>query len=304
MSEAVKAAESLLRATQIDQLRRAAHGQTTTTEPAPALEPKPPAKIIQFPLFPDETRPASNSLSRSSLFAAIKGKDRVLLKDCQLETVDGWKMFFSGEQLNQDDHDTLMQLVFMAKHKPVGEYVTVPAHAILKGLGRDTGGKAHEALKAEIKRLVAGTVELSSARFDYIGHLVEDAAQDKTNKYWVYRLNPKLSEVFRFNNYTLIDQQRRQDLKRKDLARWLQLHISSHATPFPMKVETLRDLSGSRAKSLRHYREALRRALDELKANGDIAAWEIDSADLVHIDRTPSPAQIRHITKKASRKAP
>ena len=98
-----------------------------------------------------------------------------------------------------------MQLVFMAKHKPLGEYVTAPARVILKALGRTTDGRSHVRLRIDMTRLVAGTVHLSNANFEYIGHLVDDAAQDKASRYWVYKFNPKLRVLYDPNMYTLIE---------------------------------------------------------------------------------------------------
>jgi len=82
------------------------------------LEPEPPssAKIIQFLLFPESTRPVANDMARSALFSCIQGKDRRFIKDALMATVNGVEIRFTGEQLNQDDHDLLMQLIFMA-HK-------------------------------------------------------------------------------------------------------------------------------------------------------------------------------------------
>src|SRR5262249_38493541 len=85
-----------------------------------------PAKVIQFPLFPEEKRPVSNDVARSALFSCVQGKDRQMMNDVTVATVDNVEIIFSGEQFNQDDHDVLMQLVYMAKHKPLGEYVTIP----------------------------------------------------------------------------------------------------------------------------------------------------------------------------------
>jgi hypothetical protein len=51
---------------------------TIMAEVPPLQDPEPPsgAKIIQFPLFPQETRPVSNDMARSALFSCIQGKDR------------------------------------------------------------------------------------------------------------------------------------------------------------------------------------------------------------------------------------
>src|SRR6266571_5854557 len=125
---------------------------------APAQEPAPPsgAKVIQFPLFPETTRPVSNDMARSVLFSCIQGKDRRFIKDALMATVNGVEIRFTGEQLNQDDHDLLMQLVFIAHKRPIGAWVTVPAYTILQALERQTGGKQYRELHADILRLAAG----------------------------------------------------------------------------------------------------------------------------------------------------
>src|SRR5215471_16673344 len=119
-------------------------------EPTRAPEPSSTAKVIQFPLFPEATRPVSNDMARSALFSCIQGKERRFIKDALLATVDGVEIRVTGEQLNQDDHDLLMQLIFMAREKPVGAWMTMPAHTILKALSRQVGGKQHRDLRADI----------------------------------------------------------------------------------------------------------------------------------------------------------
>ena len=262
------------------------------------------AKLLRLPVIPQETRPAVNVIANSALFSAIQGKDRQLLNDAHLDTQDGVDILFSGEQFNQDDHDVLMQLVYLASHHELGQPVTVSAHALLKALGRGTSGKEHKQLKAEIDRLVKGTIKLKTKRFDYIGHLIDDAQQDKETKFWTYRANPTLRKFYDVDSYTLIDWEGRKALKGKDLARWLQLQLASHARPFPMKVETIRRLSGSRVKALYEFRRMLKSALEDLKAHGFITGWQIDTGDLVHVDRgdAASASQQRHLSKPANRR--
>lgn len=276
---------------------------------AKGAKPRKQGDLIQFPLFPEDTRPVSNDVARSALFSCVQGKDREVVKDTLIATVEGVQIRFTGERFNQDDHDVLMQLVHMAAHKPLGEYVTVPAHSLLKLLGRKTGGKDHQQLRADITRLIAATVSLRNTRtrVEYIGHLVEKAAQDEESRYWIFKLNPDVRALYSNANHTLIDWEQRKNLKGKDLARWLQLYLASHAAPFPVKVATLRSLSGSKAAELKHFREALRRAFTDLTANGDIAGWAIDPAsDLVSITRGEAitDSQRRYLAKpKIRRKA-
>jgi len=221
--------------------------------------------------------------------------------------VNGVEIRFTGEQLNQDDHDLLMQLVFMAHKRPIGAWVTVPAYAILHALERQTGGKQYRELHADILRLAAGTVSLRNikAGVSFIGHhLIAKAMQHEQSHRWVYRLDPDLGALYGEMTHTLIDWDRRMALKGKDLARWLQLYIATHAKPYPVKVVTLRTLSGSRAKALKHFRAKLRVALDDLVSNHDIAEWTIEMpGDLLYVDRDAavSASQKRRIVRNGSR---
>ena len=65
-----------------------------------AVKPSLPAKIVQFRIpFPEETPPVSNVIARSALFAAVKSKDRRMMKDEVVASQDGIQISFTGEQL-------------------------------------------------------------------------------------------------------------------------------------------------------------------------------------------------------------
>jgi hypothetical protein len=279
----------------------------TEALPVPLEEPSSSAKIFQFPLFPEATRPVSNDMARSALFSCIQGKDRRYIEDTLLASQDGIEVRFTGKQLNQDDHDLLMQLVFMAQGKPLGAWVTVSAYAILTALGRQTGGLQYRELRADVSRLAAGMVSIRNARkkIEFIGHhLLSKATQEEVSRHWVYRLDPDLRAFYGAISHTLIDWQKRRALQGKDLARWLQLYIASHAEPFPVKTATLKELSGSRARALKNFRAQLRKALDDLIENRDIKDWMIEMpADLVKVDRGEAitSSQKRHIGRRHSR---
>jgi hypothetical protein len=275
--------------------------------PPPAPEPSSTAKIIQFPLFPHDSRPVSNDMARSALFSCVQGKDRRYIEDQLLASQDGIEIRFTGKQPDQDDHDLLMQLVFMAQGKPLGAWVTVPAYAILSALGRQTGGLQYRELRADISRLVAGMVSIRNAqnKIEFIGHhLLSKATQEEVSRHWMYRLDPDLRTLYGEISHTLIDWQKRRALQGKDLAHWLQLYLRSHARPFPVKTATLKELSGSRAKALKNFRAQLRKALEDLVVNEDIKDWMIEMpSDLVKVDRGEAitGSQRRHIVQKRTR---
>lgn len=283
-----------------------AHAAPATPQPADPPPRGKPGKILKFPTFPTSTRAIVNELASSALFAAIQGKDRKLLDDAHIAASGDTHLLFSGEQLNQDDHDVFMQLVSTASASMPGEYVTVSGHSLLKALGRGTGGAQHKQLDAEIRRMTKVTIEVKTKRYSYIGHLIHDAVKDEESKHWVYRLNENLVPLYGASCYTLIDWEQRKRLKGKDLARWLQLEIARHAVPFPVKVETLRERCGSMAKELRDFRRSLRQALEVLKTEGHIAAWRIDENDLVHVDRGDAitASQRRSLARPKKRTGP
>jgi len=277
--------------------------------PAIKPDPEPPssAKVIQFPLFPEATRPVSNDMARSALFSCVQGKDRRFIEDQLLASQDGIEVRFTGKQLNQDDHDLLMQLVFMAQGKPIGTWVTVPAYTILTALGRQTGGLQYRELRADISRLAAGMVSIRNVqnKIEFIGHhLLSKATQAEVSRHWVYRLDPDLRALYGEISHTLIAWEKRRALQGKDLARWLQLYIASHAEPFPVKTATLKEMSGSRAKALKNFRAQLRKALDDLVENKDIKDWMIEMpADLVKVNRGEAitGSQKRYVDRRQPR---
>lgn len=284
-----------------------AHIAERSTETARA--PK-PAKILQFPLpFGQDTRAVSNVLARCALFAAVK--ERQHFKEwVYIGEIEGVKIEFKGEQLSQDDHDTLLQLVKMARHKVFGDDVSVPVNEVLRGLGRHTHKSQRQQLFKEIERLVFGLLRFTPKGFpSYVGHLIEDASTPQNQavlpecrRSLVYRLNAKFSRFYEESQYTLLDQKERLTLGSSPLAKWLHLWIIGNAEQYPHKVETIREKCGSQTRELYKFRQLLRTALEELKSAGIITAWRIDDTDLVYIERMPSDSQQKHLIQKPRRK--
>ncbi len=254
----------------------------------------------QLSLFPEQKRACSNAMIRGALFPAIQGKDRQHLDKQVITSQNGIEIKFTGWQLNQDDHDVLMQIVFLAS-RPFGESITIPANAILAGLGRGKGKSQHEQLKQEIERLTLAGVQIRANGVYYVGHLVDSAVQDERlpqeKRHWTIRLTKELKGLFEPDQFTLIDWEKRKTLKRKDLARWLQLYFDSNTPQYPISVEWLRDKSGSTTKELWKFRQNLKKSLNDLMEAEFITAWHIDEIDLVHIEKIYSKSQQRHVSK-------
>jgi TrfA protein len=288
---------------QVERIGRFIDARNTAAPSAPVPTATPAPRL---PVFPAAARPVVNDVARSALFTCVQGKDRQMYKQRLLATVEGVEIRFTGEQWNQDDHDLLMQVVHMAAKVPLGAYALLAGHAILQGLGRQTSGREYAQLRDDLERLVAGTVSLrnTTRKVEYIGHLIEKAVQHETSRHWLIMLNPDLRALYGPSTYTLVDWAQRLRLRGKDLARWLHAYLATHAVPFPVKVATLRDLSGSRTTALWKFRQRLRHALADLQDFGVLSAWEIDDTDLVHVARgeAVTSSQRRHLDRHARRR--
>lgn len=260
--------------------------------PAPA-KPK-TVEIIQLPLWPEPARGVPNSALRGALFAAIQGKDRRALKGELLAIQQGMEVRFTGWQLDQSDLDVWEQALHLARRYPLGTRCDFTARGFLKALGRRTGKSDHEWLKDVFRRLGGCFVEITHNRKTYGGSLLELYRDEDTGRYRL-EINPKLKALYDAG-FTQIDWQQRKHLGRKPLALWLHGYYASHADPYPVSVEKLRQWSGSRTKTLFHFTANLKRALGDLKAVGAIQDYQIKDG-LVSVDRTPSRSQQKHLRR-------
>ena len=256
-----------------------------------------PAKIVQFSLWPEPSRGVPNSALRSSLFAAIQGKDRQALQGELLATQSGIEIRFTGWQLDQNDLNVWEQALHLARQHPLGNRCHFTANTFLKALGRSTGKPMHEWLKGSFRRLTACAVEITHGRYTYCGSLLEFYHDDEA-KLYALEINPKILALYDAG-WTAIDWQQRMALKRKPLAQWLHSYYASHATPFPVSIEKLRHWSGSRNRNLRDFKQQLRKALQALQAIGAILDFEIKN-NLVYVKRTPTDSQQRHLKRAKS----
>ena len=264
---------------------------------AKAAPKRPPAKVIQLPLWPEAKRGAPNAVLRSALFAAIQGKGRRYMKNALLAAQDRITVRFTGEQLDQSDLDVWEQALHLARTQALGTRCYFTAHGFLKALGRRTSGTDQEWLKSVFRRLGASLVELSDGRRTYFGTLIDRGVRDETTGRYVLEINPELAKFYGRSEWTQLDWEQRQQLRSKPLALWLHGFYASHAKPYPLTVEYLHKLSGSQTKQLRKFKQNLAQALRDLQAAGAIRGFEIRD-DLVHVWTVPSKSQRKHLAAR------
>lgn len=269
------------------------------TKPAP-LPPRQSAQVIQLPLWPEPARGTPNSFLRSSLFAAIQGKTRKALKNELLGAQKGYSVKFTGWQLDQSDLDVWEHAVHLARLHPLGNVCTFKANAFLKAIGRSNGKKDYVWLNESLTRLVACAVEIRHGSKVFVGSLLSSAPRDEETGVYKLRLDPDTIKLYGSADWTSLEWQQREALKGKPLALWLHGFYATHAQAYPMKVETLKELSGAGTKSNKHFAAALKRAFADLDAIAGIKATF--DGDIVTVKREPTPAQKKHLTSNTRRR--
>jgi len=258
------------------------------------------AKVIKLPIWPEAVRAVPNGFLRSALFGAIaKGKRRYMEGE-QLAALDGVEVCYTGQRLDQGDLDVWESVLHSVRDQNLGSQCRITSYALLKLMGKTDTGKNRETLHKRIVRLRSGTVELKQGRHVYIGGLIDEAFKDEETQEWVIELNPKLRALYGADQFTQVDWSVRHALDGKPLAQWLHGFYASHAKPYPIKIETLHRLCGSDSE-LRRYRQTLHEALSSVteacSVHGEAFSYQVVDG-LVDVEKKPSKAQSKHLTRK------
>ena len=221
-----------------------------------------PDRQLKLELWPDEVRGVPNAILRGALFGV--GQERTIHKKRTLvAAVEGYEIRFKGETFNQTDLDVLEGMLHLAMPHPLGKRVEFTVHSFLKALGRGTSGKHHEEFKEQVMRLVTGGIEITDtkARVTFMGTLVSKAFREEDSGRYVVIFDKDMLNLYEAG-YSHIDWNQRMALGKSTLAKWLHGFYATHAKPYPYKVETLHNLCGSADKSLRSFRQKLKKALE------------------------------------------
>ena len=277
----------------------------------------------QLPLWPEPMRGVPNGILRSALFGAIKrGKRRYMEREA-VAALEGIDLIYTGPRLDQTDLDVWEGALHLARLIPLGDRIEFTEKGFLKLIGRggvhgeNIGKSDREWLKKTLARLKANAIEVKQGPYAYGGSLVDEYFRDDATGRYVLILNPRMKVMFGRDGWTQIDWSIRQNLRGHPLAQWLHGFYSTHAQPYPLKIETLHKLCGSergaetkidteRNKVMTGWRDdslipALDALVDACDKSGQAFSWEING-DLVNVIRDPSKAQKKHLQTKVTTK--
>jgi hypothetical protein len=285
--------------------------EALTRRADPLADPPPPDPPTSNPssqqilLFKDKQAfSIPNALLRAALFPARDvTAPRRFLEKAPIFAVEGIQVTFTGQEFDQTDLDVLLGILEIGAYVPIGQKFTFSAHALLKLLGRDTGGHDHEWLHGVIIRLCGGVVVIRHNRRRFIGGFIKDDDENEDTKHHTVSINPKLILLFGCDMWSKIDREQRDALGRNGTAKALHGYYSSHAKPGKHHIDTLAQIAGLRAKRRALRKQQVLRAHDALKAPpcGFLKDYTVEG-ECITVEKTPTPSQARHLLKKAAGK--
>lgn len=242
-------------------------------------------------------RGVPNAILRSALFGAIGRGKRDIHLATPIASVNGVTFMHGGPQLDQADLDVWEQCLHISRSSPLGQSFEVSAHPFLKAIGRDTGKSQREWLKDSFNRLLKSTIEVQDGSLFYAGHLIHEYFRDEEKGIYYVTINPNIVNLYGDDGWTLFELKDRLALKGHPLAQWLHGFYSTHAKPYPYKVETIHRLCGSRSKNVTDFRKDIRKAFALMNT---AIGWkgEINDKGLITMNRPLTRAQQRHLRGK------
>lgn len=253
---------------------------------------------VQIPLWSEGHRPVLHDLVRSALFTCGQRDARMDLKAKPIYALEHIKITYTGEELRQRDYDVYLQILHLSRGTTVDsrqEWVEFEARSLIKMLGWTQNSRSLLELRETIRRLTACALEVTRARTKTSAPLVyggplllkyagaQEGGFDEVT-FWKVQINTEVAAQLRPGDYTRIDWQVRTQLS--PLEKWLHAFYSTNQRPYPMKVETIHKLCGSRMAEIKFFRRAMKAALDRLIEVGFLASWHIDDMDKVKVVRS------------------
>lgn len=237
-----------------------------------------------LPEWPEKALGIPNGALRSSLFGAIRKGPRKFLKRTKLQSVNGLNIVFNGPRLSQADLDVWEHCLHLARINGTGCQIRFTGYSFLKSIGRNTGKSDREWLKGVLLDLASSVVEISDGKRAYFGPLIHHGVRDEETMEFVIEVNPRVALLYGADGWTQIEWAQRWALRRQPLAQWLHGFYSTHAEPYPYKVETLRRLAGSENEHLFSFRQELRFAMVKV---AEVTGWSwcIVETDLLRVTK-------------------
>lgn len=256
---------------------------------APAVEAE---QLSLFELAPwaDDMRAIPNDLARSALFTVRNKKQK-------REAVEGRPIFhvnrdvtitFTGIELRADDDELVWnQVLEYAKRLPLGAPVQFSLYQLCKDLGWHINSRYYKRAEASLTRLMTGVMQFQSERIGRLKSLKLidefDVYDRGTNRaYCQVKIPVLIGTLFKGNHYSKFVWEKYRELS--PIARRMFDYAVSHKNPYPLKLETFRQMCASETSRAAKWKEQSKDACQEL-TDSQLLKLASVQGDEIHFDR-------------------
>lgn len=240
-------------------------------------------------VFSDDSRITPNAFLRSSLFGIVKTGGRVRLENFKVHSMSQYEIFYTGEQLDQNDLNLFDALVFMSKMDSTEVTLESSLYNICNFMGIYKSKSGRDAIKDSIIRLTKANIEIRYQKMFYYGSILNDFYVDKKTGKLFITFNKKILSIFATNDYTIRNIEIKRELGKNQLASWLFNFYETHQNPMPFKIEFLKNLCGSGSEmKIFKFRlvESLNLIKEKYKENNQDFYFEVKN-DSVFVSKNP-----------------
>ena len=231
-----------------------------------------------LPQWNEASRAAPNEIVRSALFnARNKNQQRTYLKQAEIAVIGNGCIKYTGEELRQDDETVWLQILHLAKEKPLEDIIEFTAYSILNSLGWPVTAFYYKRLEDILNRMSATNVVIESQRLGKAIAVSIIRKYEKSNdgKTWRVWIEKEMKCLFDGNFYTITEWEQRLSLP-IGIATWLHAYLASHRKPYDIKIETIALGAGLTMSEKKHVTEIIKKGLANLVEVGFLKSWKIE----------------------------
>ncbi len=255
---------------------------------------------FELPTWPSDKRGVPNIVLRSALFSASRKKRMLARADIAAQRP--YDVRYTGPVLTQADLDVWVSLLHLNRGKPLGQRIHLTAYMLLQIQDKSDTGPNRANLYKSLTKLESSIVEICPP-YAFTGALVDSFSRNESSSELVFSLSPNLAPLFGGSEFTRVDWNIRRSLANKPLSQWLHGYIASHAAPYPMTFRAILQMAGSTDQCAASAVQNLHRAMQSLAVTCARHQQPISFSmceGKLHIRKTPSGSQRRHLARKPS----
>jgi hypothetical protein len=221
----------------------------------------------------DDLRHIPNDYARSSLFTARNKREprKTLMHEKLFHYNEFVSILYTGIELRTEDDEILwLQVLNYGQAVPLGEPFEFSVKDLVRDVNWSKNGRNYDRARECISRLKANEVLALNAKAYGKSEAVSliqtyTAVNDTQGKPTEYRvwIDPNLIVLFARNTFTSHTWKVYRDLS--PVARRLADYIGSHKHPYPLRLNTFRQMCGSTDSNATSWRQTVRKACDEVK---------------------------------------